>query len=732
MTNRRFAALEGLPTRGPISNTELPLRTSEYFGINTFGARQMREKLPKEIFSKLNSAIKLGKKLDLEIAPTVAQVVKDWAISQGVTHFTHWFQPLTGLTAEKHDAFLSFDEDRDPMESFSAEQLIQSEPDASSLPSGGLRATWEARGYTAWNPASPLFIMEMAGTRTLCIPSVFIGYNGEALDEMTPLLRSSDILSEKAIALLELIGDKGVRRVYTTMGAEQEYFLIDRALFALRPDLVMGGRTLIGAPPPRGQQLEDHYFGGIPERIQACIAEVEFELYKLGVPITMRHNEVAPCQFEMAPVFEESDIAVDHNQLVMSTLRRVALRHGLQALLAEKPFAGVNGSGKHCNWSMSITSDNSELNGFNLLKPGKTPHQNIRFLLFLAAVLKGVHKHAALLRAGIASSGNEHRLGANEAPPAIISVFMGSMLTRVIDEIVEGKSSGSAEQAMIKLGVARLPEIQKDNTDRNRTSPFAFTGAKFEFRAVGSSASIAFPIVLVNAAVAEAIGELTDELRDELKDTKSIDDAVLKVVRKAFKESELIRFEGNNYSDEWVKEAESRGLPNVSRTPEALEALTAKPAKKTLTSLGIFTKEELEARYHVRMERYSKDLLIEMHTLKEMIDTLVLPAAYTYAGNLAASAAQAKAAGITVVPQVDAANEVGTMIQTLRTRRNELVKVLDQAEGMHDALEKQAKLLTSAGAEAMQHVRETSDALELVVGDEYWPLPKYREILFPV
>lgn len=732
MTNRRFTALEELPTRGPLTNMELPLRTSEYFGINTFGARQMREKLPKEVYAKLSSAIKLGKKLDRDIAPTVAQVVKDWAISQGVTHFTHWFQPQTGLTAEKHDAFLSFDEDRNPVESFSAEQLIQSEPDASSFPSGGLRATWEARGYTAWNPASPVFIIETAGVRTLCIPSVFIGYNGEALDEMTPLLRSSDILSEKAIALLELIGDKGVRRVHTTMGAEQEYFLIDRALFALRPDLVMGGRTLIGAPPPRGQQLEDHYFGGIPERIQACIAEVEFELYKLGVPITTRHNEVAPCQFEMAPFFEESDIAVDHNQLVMATLRRVALRHGLQALLAEKPFAGINGSGKHCNWSMSITSDNAELDGFNLLKPGKTPHQNIRFLLFLAAVLKAVHKHAAVLRAGIASSGNEHRLGANEAPPAIISVFMGSMLTRVIDEIVEGKSSGSAEQQMLKLGVAKLPEIEKDNTDRNRTSPFAFTGAKFEFRAVGSSASIAFPIVLLNAAVAEALSELTDELRAELKDTKSVDDAVLKVVRKAFKESAPVRFEGNNYSDEWVKEAESRGLPNLRRTPEALESLIAKSAKKMLTSFGVFTKEELESRYHVRMERYSKDLLIEMNTLKEMIDTLVLPAAYAYAGKLAEAAAQAKAAGITVIPQVDAANEVGTMIQALRTRRNELVKVLDQAEGMHDALEKQAKLLTSVGANTMEKVREAADALELIVGDEYWPLPKYREILFPV
>jgi len=517
-------------------------RTSEYFGENTFGVRQMRDKLPRDTYAKLLAAVRHGKKLDGDIAPRVAQAIKEWAIGKGATHFTHWFQPQTGLTAEKHDAFLSFD-DGQPMEAFGASQLIQSEPDASSFPSGGLRATWEARGYTAWNPASPVFIAEWAGSRTLCIPSVFVGYNGEALDEMTPLLRSSDALSTKAIELLELLGDSGVYRVYTTMGPEQEYFLIDRAHFALRPDLVMAGRTLLGAAPPRGQQLEDHYFGGIPERIQACIADVEYELYKLGVPIVTRHNEVAPSQFEMAPRFEETDVAVDHNQLVMATLRRVALRHGLQALLHEKPFAGINGSGKHCNWSMSIAADNPELDGNNLLKPGQTPHQNIRFIVFLAAVLRAVHKHSGLLRAGIGTSGNEHRLGANEAPPAIISVFMGQMLTRVIEDIAGGKTSGSsAEQAMLKLGVARLPEIEKDNTDRNSTSPFAFTGNKFEFRAVGSSQSIAFPIVLLNAAVAEAIGEITTALKAELKKTKKVDDAVLKVVRPIFKETTPVRF----------------------------------------------------------------------------------------------------------------------------------------------------------------------------------------------
>ena len=708
------------------------LPTSSFFGCNTFGARQMRDKLPAHVYQKLLASVRLGKKLDLEIAPVVAQVIKEWSISRGVTHFTHWFQPQTGLTAEKHDAFLSFDENDHPIESFSASQLIQSEPDASSFPSGGLRATWEARGYTAWNPASPVFIHEVGGVRTLCIPSVFIGYNGEALDEMTPLLRSSDILSARAIELLELLGDKGVQRVYTTLGPEQEYFLIDRSYFASRCDLVMAGRTLIGAPPPRGQQLEDHYFAGIPERIQACIAEIEEELYKLGVPIVTRHNEVAPSQFEMAPRFEETDLGVDHNQMVMATMRRVALRHGLQALLHEKPFAGINGSGKHCNWSMAITADN-ELGGLNLLKPGKTPHQNIRFLVFLAAVLRGVHKHSGLLRAGIATSGNEHRLGANEAPPAIISVFMGDMLTKLIDSMIAGKeASRSAEQQLIKLGVAKLPDIEKDNTDRNRTSPFAFTGNKFEFRAVGSSQSIAFPVTLLNAAVADALGELTEALKAELKKTKSVDDAVLKVVRESFKESTPVRFEGNNYSEEWVKDAEKRGLPNYRRTPEALGQLVTRQSRSLLTKLGILTKEELESRYHVRMERYIKDMMIELHTLQQMVDTMVLPAAFTYAGQLATSAAQAKMAGISVVPQVDAANEVGKLIEELRAEREKLAKVIEKSEGMHEDVEKCGKMLTSDGADAMAAVRAACDKLELVVADELWPLPKYREMLFPV
>ncbi|CAA9483388.1 MAG: Glutamine synthetase type III, GlnN, partial [uncultured Solirubrobacterales bacterium] len=708
----RKLALRELATARPsvhaaLNGDHAPTPTSQYFGVNTFGARQMRDKLPKKVYQKLQATIRLGKKLDADIAPAVAEAIKEWAVSRGVTHFTHWFQPQTGLTAEKHDAFLSFDDEGQPIESFSTAQLIQSEPDASSFPSGGLRATWEARGYTAWNPASPVFIVEGPGTRTLCIPSVFIGYNGEALDEMTPLLRSSDVLSAKAIALLELMGDTGIQRVTTTLGAEQEYFLIDRGQFALRPDLVMAGRTLIGAAPPRGQQLEDHYFGGIPERIQACIAEVEHELYKLGVPIVTRHNEVAPCQFEMAPRFTEADLATDHNQLVMAVLRKVALRHGLQAILHEKPFAGINGSGKHCNWSLSIAADNAELDGFNLLKPGRTPHQNVRFLVFLAAVLQAVHKHQGLLRAGIGTAGNEHRLGANEAPPAIISVFMGQTLTRMIEDIANSKAGQQpAAQELIQLGVAKLPEIEKDNTDRNRTSPFAFTGNKFEFRAVGSSQSIAFPVMLLNAAVAEAIEDLTAKLRAELAKTKDVDDAVLNVVRESFKQSSTIRFEGNGYSAEWVTEAEGRGLKNLRRTPEALAELETPAVKALFQGLGLLSEAELESRFHVRVERYVKDMLIELHTLAQMIDTFVLPAGYAYANALVQGAANAKAAGITQVPQVAAAERVSALLVELEAGRSTLAGVIDHAENTHGDPTVCARLLTSEGADAMAVVRK--------------------------
>lgn len=734
MPNLRQEAVADLAYRDPVHPTQERAKTSSYFGCNAFGVFQMKDKLPEDVYAKLYSAVRLGKQLELDIAPPIAQVIKDWAISRGVTHFTHWFQPQTGLTAEKHDALLSFDSEQRAIESFTAEQLIQGEPDASSFPSGGLRETWEARGYTAWNPASPVFIIESAGSRTLCIPSVFIGYNGEALDETTPLLRSADVLSEKAIELLELLGDTGVIRVYPTLGVEQEYFLIDRALFALRPDLTMAGRTVIGAPPARGQQLEDHYFGGIPERVQACISEAEYELYKLGVPVTTRHNEVAPNQFELAPYFGEADIAVDHNQLIMSTLRRVAMRHGFQALMHEKPYAGINGSGKHCNWSLAVIADNPALDGVNLLKPGNTPRQNLRFLIFLAAVLQAVHKHSDLLRAGIASAGNEHRLGANEAPPAIISVFMGKMLTEVIEEIIDGKSRGNGAQQMLKLRVARLPQIQQDNTDRNRTSPFAFTGAKFEFRAVGSSSSVAFPIALLNAAFSEALGDLTKALRKEMASSSSKDEAILKVIKRSLLESSPIRFEGNNYSYEWIEEAERRGLSNIQKTPDAICNLMTPSSKEALVGLGILTEEELESRYNVHMERYAKSLLIELNTLVEMISSYVLPAALTYSGTLAAAAANAKSAGIKSIPHINAANEIGSLIETLQQRRDEVIEVINQANALHDEEDpqEQARLLAYVGRDRMAAARQVCDALELLIDDNIWPLPKYREMLFPV
>jgi glutamine synthetase len=573
--------------------------------------------------------------------------------------------------------------------------------------------------------------MEAAGTKTMCIPSVFIGYNGEALDEVTPLFRSSEVLSKAAVELLETIGDTGALRVYTTMGTEQEFFVIDRTHFAMRPDLVMGGRTLLGAAPPRGQQLEDHYFGGIPERVQAFLAEVEFELYKLGVPIVTRHNEVAPCQFEMAPMFEETDIATDHNQLVMSILKDVALRHGLQVLLNEKPFAGINGSGKHCNWSLSIASDNA-LNGINLLKPGKTPHQNVRFLMFLAAFLKGVHKHQGLLRAGIGTSGNEHRLGANEAPPAIISVFMGNALTKMIEDIIAGRAGTKAEQAMLQLGISKLPEIEQDNTDRNRTSPLAFTGAKFEFRAVGSSQSIAFPVMTLNTVVAEAIVEINAALKAELTKGGSVDDAALKVVRKIFKDTSAIRFEGNGYSEEWVKEAKKRGLLNLRRAPEALAQMNTKPVKDLFTKLNILTAAELESRYHIRVERYVKDLLIEMETLAEMLDTQILPAGYAYLGQLAEGAAKSKQAGIRIVPQKAAAEATGKLVVALQTKTAALHAAIKRAHALHDDVVKCAAFLTSTGANTMAACRDVSDKLEVSIGDNHWPLPRYREMLFPV
>jgi glutamine synthetase len=693
------------------------MKLMDTFGSNTFDADTMKKKLPRGVFQSLSETIRRGTRLDPSIANEVAHAVKEWALSKGATHFCHWFQPQTGLTAEKHDAFLTFDDEGHPIERFSGSQLIQSEPDASSFPSGGMRTTFEARGYTAWDPSSPIFIMEGPNGKTLCIPSVFISYHGAALDQKTPLLRSMEVLSERALAVLRLLGNKEATRVVPTLGPEQEYFLVDKAFYALRPDLVAAGRTVIGARPPKGQELEDHYFGSIKDRILAFMQEAEYELYKLGIPIKTRHNEVAPSQYETAPIFEEANVASDHNQMVMETMSRVARRHNLAMLLHEKPFAGVNGSGKHCNWSLSDSEGN------NLLEPGETPHDNLQFLVFLVAVLKGVHRRAGLLRAAIASSGNDHRLGANEAPPAIISVFLGDQLTRVLDGIEKGETAGAGAMERIGLGIRKLPEVARDNTDRNRTSPFAFTGNKFEFRAVSSAQSISLPIAFLNAAVAEALGELEGELSARLGRGTSQQDAVLEVVKKGVIETKNVRFEGNNYAAEWVDEAARRGLPNLRQTPEALAELIRPEAKEFLAKARVFTEAESDARYHVRVERYIKDIDIEVEALKGLVSSHVLPAAYrqlsllTHVGSGRATKS--------------ALDRMEGAVEALTSRMIELQGVAERAAGESD-IEHRAKLLAEQVVPLMTSVREVCDRIEESVADEFWTLPKYQEMLFLV
>ena len=731
----RYQALQNVVARKP-RVIEQPkdengkqLKVSDYYGMNTFSTKNMKQKLPNDIYKRFLQTSQSGKKLDLEVANALAHAMKEWALENGVTHYCHWFQPQTGTTAEKHDAFLTIDSQGSPLERFSGAQLIQSEPDASSFPSGGMRTTFEARGYAAWDPTSPIFIAEIGSSKTLCIPSVFISYHGDALDEKTGILRSNEALSEKACALLHVLGDTDCKAITTTLGPEQEYFLIDRAFYALRPDLIMSGRTLLGAHPPKGQQLEDHYFGSIPPRVLAFMTEVETELFKLGVPTKTRHNEVAPMQFETAPIFEETNVAIDHNHLTMEVLKRVARRHDFELLLHEKPFKGVNGSGKHNNWSMMVSSGGPEIEGINLLEPGKTPHQNLRFLLCLMATLKGVTKHAGLLRAGIASSGNDHRLGANEAPPAIISVFLGNMLDNMLNEIEKDahKDLNYAE-AVIKLGVSRLPTVMKDNTDRNRTSPFAFTGNKFEFRAVGASASCSLPVTLLNCAVADGLQEITQALTEKMKTAKSKEEAIFAVVKDAIKETKSIRFEGNGYSDDWVKDAEKRGLPHLKTTPEALHEIESKKSIALLTGLKVFSVEEIKSRFHVRIEIYNKKVLIEGETLQTMVETQILPAAYQYATILAEGVAAGKAIGLNT-PQTEALTRLYQTLTAAQSDLKRLDRCVSQIHSMGSEEEKASKIASELKP-AMEALRTQCDLLETQVADDYWPLPKYREMLF--
>jgi glutamine synthetase len=723
--NPRIAALLNIAARSDSNTGENTNgKSADYFGINSFNDKVMREKLPKDVYVKLRNTIRKGHKLDMSIANSVAHAMKEWAIEKGVTHFSHWFQPQTGLTAEKHDAFLEFDDEGNALERFRGDQLVQGEPDASSFPSGGIRTTFEARGYTMWDPTSPAFIMEGPKGGILCIPSVFIGYHGEALDKKTPLLRSMEALNRSALKVLKLFGNTKANRVVTTIGTEQEYFLVDKAFYSLRPDLQITGRTLLGAKPPKGQQLEDHYFGSIKERVLAFMQDSESELYRLGVPAKTRHNEVAPAQFEIAPIYAESNIGADRNHLTMEVLKKAANRHGFALLLHEKPFAGINGSGKHNNWSM----EDSERN--NLLDPGKTPEQNLQFLVFLVAILKAVHTYGDLLRASVAYAANDHRLGANEAPPAIMSVFVGERLSTILNDIKEGKISEASKQTIIDLGLGKLPTVSKDNTDRNRTSPFAFTGSKFEFRAIGSSASVSLSNVVLNAAVAESIDIIHGDIEKALAKNNDLNKAVLVVLAKYIKETEPIRFEGNNYSEEWAKEAARRGLPNVKRTPYALEAFVAPKNMSLLTTQSVFMKEELEAQYHTNLEQYVKNIEIEAETFCDLIETRVVPAALVYQNRLLDSLKGF--AEIKINPPKAEIDILKSLVEKIESVVSGCVKVQRELEkGLAvESLSARAKYLSDHVVDLLEEVRASADAIEEKVADDLWPLPKYSEMLF--
>jgi glutamine synthetase len=723
--NARFAAIQTANSRKPRrvqrqQSEGRALSVSELFGQNTFDLERMRQKLPKSVHRRLTAVVREGAPLKPEDAAVVAHAVKEWAIDNGCTHFTHWFQPMTGSTAEKHDAFLDLDANGNAIERFSGSALIQSEPDASSFPSGGMRTTFEARGYTAWDPSSPMFIRECVNGKTLCIPSAFISYTGEALDKKTPLLRSMQAIDKASNELLAVLG-LPPSRVTATLGCEQEYFLIDRAYWALRPDLAIAGRTVCGQPPPKGQSLDDHYFGAISARVLAFMTEVEQELYKLGVPAKTRHNEVAPGQFELAPIFREANVGVDHNQLVQSVLKTVALRHDFKVILHEKPFAGINGSGKHNNWSLS------DAEGENWLEPGDDPHDNLRFLAVLASVLLGVYRYGGLLRAAVASHGNDFRLGANEAPPAIMSCFLGGMLTRICDAIVKGDAlTDNPEQALLELGVDKLPRVAQDNTDRNRTSPMAFTGNKFEFRAVGSTQNPAWPVTVMNTIVAEGMKQITAWAQE----AGGGEAAAFSAVRKALTEAGAARFEGDGYSEEWVSQAESRGLKNLAKTPEALDQLCEESVVKVFSDHGVLSPAELESRYNVLTEQYVTQVGIEVDTAVLIADTMVLPVALAERARLAQGLSSlldlaSKGVAIEAGPEHDRLLRISDLVQGLGEARRALDVAVGEAG--HDA-----HLCATRVGPALETLRGVIDALEAVVEDGAWPMPKYREMLFIV
>ena len=698
---------------------------SEVFGKNVFNEAVMKERLPKGVFKKLKKTIEDGTELDPSIADVVAHAMMDWAIERGATHYTHWFQPLTGVTAEKHDSFISApDSEGKVIMEFSGKELIKGEPDASSFPSGGLRATFEARGYTAWDCTSPAFLKEDAIGVTLCIPTAFCSYTGEALDQKTPLLRSMQAIDKQSLRIMRLFGNTTAKRVVPSVGPEQEYFLVDRAKYLQRKDLIYTGRTLFGAMPPKGQELDDHYFGAIRERIGSYMNEVNKELWKLGVTAKTQHNEVAPAQHELAPIYDQANLAVDHNQMVMETLKKVAGRHGLSCLLHEKPFAGVNGSGKHNNWS--LTSDD----GVNLLSPGETPHENIQFLLILACILKAVDKHADLLRESAADVGNDHRLGANEAPPAIISVFLGEQLEDVIDQLCStGEATHSKKGGTLKTGVATLPDLDKDATDRNRTSPFAFTGNKFEFRMVGSADSIASPNVVLNTIVAEAFKEAADELEK----AEDFDTAVHDMIKKLLREHKHVIFNGNGYSDAWVEEAERRGLPNIRSMVDAIPALTTEKAIKLFESFDVFTEAELRSRAEVEYEAYAKVINIEAKTMLDMAGKQIIPAVIKYTTELAESLCKVKSA----CPEADTSvqtellTETSALLSDMKVALAGLADIVEQCEGMESGSD-QAHVYHDQVVPAMAALRAPADKLEMIVDKDLWPFPSYGDLMFEV
>lgn len=718
-------AQEREPMRGTVDYTNQPV--TEVFGANVFNRQTMRKLLPKAVYKAFVHAIDNGERLDPSLADVIANAMKDWAISRGATHFTHWFQPMTGLTAEKHDAFLVSSGDDGAILEFSGKVLLQGEPDASSFPSGGIRSTFEARGYTGWDPTSPAFIMESVNGKTLCIPTVFYSFSGHALDKKTPLLRSLEAINKQSLRLLKAINNNESKRVTCTVGPEQEYFLIDESFYMQRPDLINAGRCLFGAKPPRGQEMEDHYWGSIKERVLSFMMDAEHELYKLGVPVKTRHNEVAPAQFEVAPVFENSNLATDHNMLLMEVFKKTAQKHGLRCLFHEKPFTGINGSGKHNNWSLA---DNL---GNNLLEPGVTPHDNLQFLVFLTAVIRAVNKHGNLLRTSIATAANDHRLGANEAPPAIMSVYLGDKLTQVVEALIAGKPiEDKGHKKTIEIGVSSLPDLSKDESDRNRTSPFAFTGNKFEFRAVGSSQSIAWPNTVLNTMIAESIDYMATRIEEAKKKEKDLNAAVQAVCKEVLTENKRVLFNGDNYSKEWHAEAEKRGLPNLKNSVEALPELVKKETQDLFSKYNVLTGEELQSRYNIMLESYCKTVNIEALLTSTIATTMVIPAALHYQTRIAQAIINCKEAvsGLDISQEEKLLREVTERINKLKAALEKLDALSHEVDAgdsdpLHHARFYQQKVIP-----AMNSVRQFSDELETMIDDALWPLPKFREMLY--